>query len=71
MNVVHRLGRSIVRFEDTPNACFMVLHNSDSSFLVEVDFKQHLYQPLMEFKELVLSKLIESFSMGRGMLSCG
>ena len=53
-----------VILEYSPNGCFMVYHNSESSFVVEVKFKEHLDQLLMEFKELVLSKLNESFPIG-------
>ena len=47
----------------------MVHHNSESSLVVEVKSKQHLDQPLMELKELVLCKINESFSLGGGMVS--
>ena len=43
-----RLG---VRLEYYPNGGFMVPHNSESSFVVEVNFKQNHDQPLMELKE--------------------
>ena len=42
----------------------MFHHNSESSLVVEVESKQHLDPLLMEFKELVLGKLNESFSWG-------
>ena len=45
---VHRLDRFGVRFEDSQNDQFMVRHNSKSSLVVEVKFKQNLDQPLME-----------------------
>ena len=62
---VHRLARFGVRFENSPNSSFMVYKNSESSMVVEVKSKQHLDRPLMEFKEEVLGKLNESFSLGR------
>ena len=48
---VHRLARSGVRLEDSLNGGFMVHHNSESSFVVEVNSKEHLHQSLMELKE--------------------
>ena len=61
---VHRLDRLGVRLEDSPNYGFMVHRNSESSLVVKVKSKQHLDQPLMELKKLVLSKPNESFSLG-------
>ena len=61
---VHRLASLSVRSEDSPNGGFMVHHNSDSSLVVEVKSKQHLYPLLMELKESVLSKVNKSFSQG-------
>ena len=40
----------------------MVHHNFRSYLVVEVKSKQHLDTLLMEFKELVLGKIDESFS---------
>ena len=65
---VHRLDRLGVRLEDSPIGGFMVHHNSDSSLVVEVKYKQHLDPLLMDLKELILAKLNESFSMGDGIL---
>ena len=49
----------------------MVHHNSESSLVVNVKFKQHLYPLLRELKESVLSKFNESFSQGRdGFVTC-
>ena len=45
---VHRLSILGVRFEYSPNGGFMVHHNSESSLVVEVKYKKHLDQPLME-----------------------
>ena len=45
---VHKLARLGVRLEDSPNGCFIVQSNSESSFLVEVNSNQHLGKPLME-----------------------
>ena len=39
----------------------MVHHNSQSSIVVEVTYKQHLNPLLMELKESVLGKINESF----------
>ena len=41
----------------------MVHHNFELSLVVEVKSKQYIGPPLMELKELVLSKLNESFSL--------
>ena len=38
---VHRFARLCVRFEDSPNGSFSVHHNTESSFVVEVNSKQH------------------------------
>ena len=51
-----------MRLEDSLNGGFMVHHNSESSLVVEVKFKQHLDQSLKELKESVLGKFNESFS---------
>ena len=64
------LSRLGVRLEYSPNGCFIVDHNSESSFVVEVKFKKHLDHSLIELKELVLGKLNELFSLGR-MVSLG
>ena len=61
---VHRLSRLGVRIEDSSDGGFMVYNNSDSSLVVEVKSKQHLDKSLMEFKESVLGKLNETFSLG-------
>ena len=42
----------------------MVHHTSDSSLVLEVKSKQHLYPLLMELKESVLGKHNESLSQG-------
>ena len=68
--VSHRLARLGVRLEDFSDGGFMVHHNSESYLVVEVKSKQHVDQPLMKFKELVLSKLNDSFFL-RGILYCG
>ena len=67
---VHRLTCLCVKLEDSSNGGFMVHHNSESSLVVEVKSKQHLDQPLMELKELVLGNLNEPISL-RGMVSLG
>ena len=61
---VHRLARLGVRLESAPDGGAIVHHNSESSFVVEVKYKQHLDLSLMEMKESVLGKLNESFSLG-------
>ena len=58
---VHRLSRSGIRLEDSPNGCFMVHHNFNLSLVVEVKSKQHLDQSLMELKKSVMGKLNEAF----------
>ena len=56
--------------DDSQNGGFMVHHNSILSLVVEVKSKQHLDQPLMEWKESVLGNLNESFFFeGRGVVS--
>ena len=61
---VHRLARLGVRLEDSPKGGAMVRHNSESSVVVDVKSKQHLDPILMELKESVLNKAIETFSQG-------
>ena len=47
----------------------MVVHqNFESSLEVEVNSKQHLDLLLIELKESVLGKMIESFSQGGGVI---
>ena len=41
---VHRLARFGVLLEYSPNSCFMVHHNSESSLEVEVKSNQHVDQ---------------------------
>ena len=66
---VHRLACLGVQLEDSPNCGFTVHHNSESSLVVEVKYKQRLDQSLMELKELVLCKLNKFFSIrGDGVL---
>ena len=55
----HKLAGLGVRLEDSTNGGFMVHHNAESSLMVEVKYKQHLDQPLMELKELVIGNLNE------------
>ncbi|KAH0716653.1 hypothetical protein KY290_012914 [Solanum tuberosum] len=59
---VHRLARLGVRVEDSSKGGVMVRHNSESSIVVDVKSKQHLDPILMELKELVFNKAIETFS---------
>ena len=42
----------------------MVRYNFESSVLIDVKSKQHLDPILMELKESVLNKAIETFSQG-------
>ena len=65
---VHRLSISGVILEESPNFDFMVHQNSESLLVVDVNSKQHLYQPLMDLQELVLGKINKSLSLG-GMVS--
>ena len=60
---VYRLAHFGVRLEDSPNGGFMVHHNYESYLVVEVKSKKHLDQPFMDFKESIISKLNESFSL--------
>ena len=60
---VNRLAMLGVRSEDYLEVGFMVRNNSKSLLVVEVQSKQHLYKSLMEFKELVLCKLNDTFSL--------
>ena len=66
---IHRLACLGVHLEDSPIGGFMVLHNSESSLVVEVKSKEHLDRPFMELKESFIGKLTESFSLGAGMAS--
>ncbi|WMV59547.1 hypothetical protein MTR67_052932, partial [Solanum verrucosum] len=61
---VHRLARLGVQLVHSTKGRFMVHHNSQSSFVVDVKSKQHLDLILMELKESVLNKSIEVFSQG-------
>ena len=47
LKYVHRLERLGVYFEDSSNCCFMIRHNSKSSYVVELNSKQHLDKPFM------------------------
>ena len=59
---VHQLARLGVRVVDTPSCSVSINSSSESSFFVDVKSKQHLNWLLMEMKDLVLSKMNESFS---------
>ncbi|KAH0661557.1 hypothetical protein KY284_026488 [Solanum tuberosum] len=61
---VHRLARLGVRLEDSPKGGVMIRHNSESSVVLDVKSKQHPDPILMELKESVLNKAIETFSQG-------
>ena len=50
--------------EDSPNGGFLVHHYTESYLVVVVKSKQHLHQSLIELKGSVLSKLIQSLSLG-------
>ena len=62
---VHRFTILCVRLEDALNSGFIVYHNSESCFVVEVKSKQTLDQSLMKLKGSVFIKLNESFFLGR------
>ena len=61
---VHRLARMGVQLEDSSKGGVMVLHNFESSLVVEVKSKQHPDPLLINLRELVLSNLNESFYQG-------
>ena len=61
---VHRLARLGVRLKYSPNGGFVVHHNFQSSLVVEVKSKQHLYPLLMDFKESIHNKMNEAFFQG-------
>ena len=60
---VHRFTHLGVRLEVSPNGGFIVHSNSESSFVGEVNSKQHLGKPLMELNESAIHKINESFSI--------
>ena len=60
----HRLASLGLRLEGFPNCGVMVHHNSESSLVVELKYKQHLDHQLIEYKESVLDKFNYSFSLG-------
>ncbi|WMV13401.1 hypothetical protein MTR67_006786 [Solanum verrucosum] len=53
---VHRLARLGVQLVASTKGGFMVHHSSESSFVIDVESKQHLDPILMELKESVLNK---------------
>ena len=53
---VHRLARLGVRLESAPDGGSIVHYKSESSLVVEVKFKKHLYLALMKLKESVIGK---------------
>ena len=59
---MHRLAQSGVPLEESPKGGVMILHNSNSSVVFDVNSKHHLDTILMELKESVLNKSIETFS---------
>ena len=61
---VYRLYIFGMRLEISPDGGTIVHHNSELSLVVKVKSKQHLDLALMEFKESVICKLKESFSLG-------
>ena len=68
MKYVHSLAFLGVRLADSPNGSFMVHYNFELCFMVEVKYKQHFDQPLMELKESVLCIINYTFSL-RSMVS--
>ncbi|WMV20070.1 hypothetical protein MTR67_013455 [Solanum verrucosum] len=61
---VHRLARLGMQVVDSTKGRVMIHHSYESSFVVDVNSKQHLDPILMELKESVLNKSIEVFSQG-------
>ena len=43
---LHRLAHLGVQLEDSPNGGFMLLHNFESSLVIEVNFKKH-FDPIL------------------------
>ena len=62
---LHQLARLCVRLKDSPNGGFSVHSSSESSFIVDVKANQHVDTLIMEVKDMVFSKLNESFSLSR------
>ena len=63
---VHQLTRLGVRLVDTSTTGGVSVHSSsESPFIVYIKAKQHLDPVLMELNGSVLSKLNESFSLGK------
>ena len=60
---VHRLARLGVWLEDSPNCGFVFHHNSESSLVFKMMYKQHLDPLFIELDESFLLNL-ESFSLG-------
>ncbi|WMV30003.1 hypothetical protein MTR67_023388 [Solanum verrucosum] len=56
------LARLGVQLVDSTKGGVMIHHGSESSFVVNVKSKQHLYPILMEWKESVLNKSVKAFS---------
>lgn len=59
---VHRFALLGVWLDDFPNGGYVVYHNFESYFVVEVESKKHLDPLMIELKEYVLGKFNESFS---------
>ncbi|TMX05471.1 hypothetical protein EJD97_018993 [Solanum chilense] len=59
------LARLGVQLGDSPKGGVMILQNAESSVVVNVKYKQDLEPILMELKETVLNKSIETFSQGK------
>ena len=56
---VHWLACLGVQIDDFPNSGMVIHHNSESSLVVEVKFKQHQDPLLMELKESVIGMINE------------
>lgn len=60
---VHTLALLEVQLVDSPNSGFMIKHRYVSSLILDVKSKQHLDPILVEFKESMLKKSVEAFSL--------
>ena len=61
---VHMLALLSVQLVNSTNGGVMVHHGFDSSFVVDLKSKQHIDPILMELKESVFNKFVETFFQG-------
>ncbi|WMV45602.1 hypothetical protein MTR67_038987 [Solanum verrucosum] len=61
---VHRLARLGIQLVHSTDSDVMVRNGSESSLVAEVKAKQGLDPILVEFKEVVLKKVVEAFTQG-------